>query len=217
MIPSPTSWRRYLSVVLALGAVAFVLHARTNEEIIPSRTPLSSFPTKIKKWSSKDIPISPEDLAVLGPGDFLMRRYIDTPNEPPVDLYLAYFPSQRTNDTIHSPKNCLPGSGWTPIESGQMAVATNGATISLNRYVIANGGDRSLVFYWYQAHGRTTPSEYWAKFYLVRDAINLNRTDGALVRVMTPILSANKEADAQSRALEFIQGISPHLDGYIPR
>jgi EpsI family protein len=219
MIPPLSSWERYLAVGLALGAAVLVAQARTRGEVIPAHEQLRSFPVQIeKRWWSKDIPLSANDLAVLGPGDFLMRRYMEKSNQPPVDLYIAYFPSQRSNDTIHSPKNCLPGSGWTPIESSHLSITDrNRSTISINRYVIAKGSDRSLVFYWYQAHGRTTPSEYWAKFYLVEDAIRFNRTDGALVRVMSPITRAGEEGEAQKRALTFIQGISPYLDSYIPR
>jgi EpsI family protein len=211
-----TSWKRYLLALLVLVAIAFILHARTSEEILPAHKQISSFPTQIEIWRAKDIPISPEDLAVLGPGEFLMRDYVSS-LQPPVNLYIAYFPSQRSHDTIHSPKNCLPGSGWIPVESGHTSIAgITGSVISINRYVVAKGTDRTLVFYWYQAHGRTTPSEYWAKAYLVEDAIRLNRTDGALIRVMTPITDAG-EAAGQTRALGFIQQILPSMDAYFPR
>jgi EpsI family protein len=135
-----------------------------------------------------------------------------------VDLFLAYFPSQRTGDTIHTPKNCLPGAGWTPLESGRVALERpDGPAIRVNRYVIGKGTDHMLVLYWYEAHGRAVASEYWAKFYLVADAIRLNRTDGALVRIITPWLSGENLDTAQQRAVDFAGSILPLLDNYIPQ
>ena len=92
---------------------------------------------------------------VLGAGDFLLRVYQDSSRRQPyVDLFLAYFPSQRTGDTIHSPKHCLPGSGWLPVESSRVTLALPGHSPFLaNRYVIAKGTDRQLVLYWYLAPG----------------------------------------------------------------
>lgn len=88
--------------------------------------------------------------------------------------------------------------------------------LRVNRYVIAQGSSRDLVLYWYQAHGRTTPSEYWARFYLVADAIRMNRTDGALVRIITPIAPGETTDKAQSRAVGFAQLVVPAIDHYIP-
>src|SRR5437764_9538068 len=115
---------------------------------------------------------------------------------------MAYFPTQRTGSTIHSPQNCLPGSGWVPVEFSRVEVPLRGSdNIRVNRYVIGKGLDRMLVIYWYQAHGRVVASEYWAKFYLVEDAIRMNRSDGALVRLMTPIGQNESAASAQQRGV----------------
>jgi EpsI family protein len=142
---------------------------------------------------------------------------VNSPSRPPVNLFIAFFPSQRSGDTLHSPRNCLPGSGWTPVESARLAVQLhNDSAILINRYVVAKGTDRVLVLYWYQAHGRVTASEYWAKVFLVADSLRLNRTDGALIRVVTSITQEGNVEIAQARALEFIQQILP-LDSYIPR
>ena len=212
------SWQRFIPVALLLGACAVFLQARSTKEAVPPHKELASFPNTIAAWQGKDIGLDQATLDVLGPGDFLLRDYVRSSSEPDVNLYLAYFPSQRTGDTIHSPQNCLPGAGWAPVESKQIAfVAGNGTTIPINRYIIAQGPNRELVYYWYQAHGRVTPSEYWAKIYLVADAIRMNRTDGALVRVITPIEDANDEAAAQARASEFTRRVLPLLDSYIPR
>ena len=162
--------------------------------------------------------ISEETRKILGDGEFLHRVYRSSQDEPAVEFFLAFFPSQRTGSSIHSPKNCLPGAGWVPVESSHIPLRdSDGKTISVNRFIIARGPDRQLVLYWYQSHGRVVASEYWAKFYLVADAIHLNRSDGSLVRVITPLTRSESLESGQQRAVEFAQAILPVLDNYIPR
>lgn len=213
-----SSWKRFLPVTLLLAATSFVLKARSRNEVLPPHQSLSAFPMQIANRQAIDRPMSSGELEVLGPGEFLLRDYVSMSGEPPVNLYVAFFPSQRMGDAIHSPKNCLPGSGWAPIKSEHISVQrSDGSPISINRYIIAKGIDRDLVFYWYQAHGRVTPSEYWAKILLVADAIHLNRTDGALVRIIAPMASAADEGATQASALNFVHQILPVLDLYVPR
>jgi len=207
---------RFLVVACLLAGAAALLHARQASEIVPRGLPLSSFPNQIGEWKSQDLTLSPDILSVLGPGEFLSRIY-SAPGQPYIDFFIAYFPSQRTGDTIHSPKNCIPGSGWTPLESSRITIAwPDGTTIPANRYLIEKGADRQLVIYWYQAHGRSMASEYLAKFYLIADAIRMNRSDGSLVRVVTPISSGGDEAAAEKRAVGFAQQILPMLNQYVP-
>ena len=83
--------------------------------------------------------------------------------------------------------------------------------------MIAKGDERELVLYWYWAHNRALASEYWAKFYLVTDSIRLNRSDGSLVRLITPLLPGEAAGAAQQRLLSFAGEVVPRLDRYIPR
>jgi len=155
---------------------------------------------------------------VLGPGDFLLRSYNDGADGGGVNLFIAYFPSQRTGDTIHSPKNCLPGSGWTPVRSDRITIAVPGqAPFLVNRYVIAQAQQRQLVLYWYWAHNRAVASEYAAKFYLISDSIRMHRTDGSLVRVTTPIAENQSIESAQQTLLSFSSNVVPLLNTYVPR
>lgn len=210
-------WLRFAVVVVLLAATALFLHHRSQSEIVRAGLPLSSFPLQIGDWQGTTLPIAADDLAILGPGEFLMRDYRASSGDP-VNLYIAYFPSQRMGDGIHSPKNCLPGSGWTPLESGQLSIRNDdGSTISVNRYIVAQGLSRGLVLYWYQAHGRVTASEYVAKVRFVEDSISMNRTDGALVRIVVPFTNQSDLRMAQQTALAFIARIRPMLDAYIPR
>jgi EpsI family protein len=172
----------------------------------------------VGNWQGREVSIPPWALEVLGAGEFLERNYSRAPDEPSIDLFLAYFPSQRMGSTMHSPQNCLPGSGWTPVEFARVELTRpSGGKIKVNRYVLAKGLERLLVLYWYQAHGRVVASEYWAKFYVVADAIRMNRSDGAMVRVMTPIARNESLASAeQKRGVPFVQDAVLLLGRYIP-
>lgn len=202
-----------------LAMTAVFLQARGRNEVFPPRRALSSFPQQLGPWIGTDVPIPQDVLDVLGKGDFLLRVYRnDAQRAPYVDLFLAYFPSQRAGDTIHSPKNCLPGSGWTPVDSSRITVTVPGhAPFPVNRYVIAKGDERQLVLYWYLAHDRVVASEYSAKFYLVADSMRLDRSDGSLVRVTTALRSGESPDAAQDRLLSFAGNVVPILDEYIPK
>jgi EpsI family protein len=179
---------------------------------------LPQLPREIAGWiGSTDVPIDQETLDVLGAGDFLSRVYTHNPGVPSVGLFIAYFPTQRTGVTIHSPKHCLPGAGWV-FESSQYVDLNdaNGKPHRVGEYIISNGDDREFVIYWYQAHGRSVANEYLAKIYMVTDAMRLNRTDGGLVRVITPIDSTCGTSAARARAEAFTAQLAPLLPRFIP-
>jgi len=208
---------RVLIVSALLLITAGLLQARGRVELQPKAADLETLPFVIDSWHGITEPLAPGVREVLGDGHFLSRLYT-SPVEQPVDLFIAYYSSQRSGDTIHSPKNCLPGSGWTPLESDRILVDMGAnQPIRVNRYVVAQGMERQLVMYWYQAHGRVTPSEYAAKFYLVADSIRMNRSDGGMVRLVTPILPTETLAESQARALKFARVLYPTLNAYIPK
>ena len=212
-------WLRFAFAVILIALTALLLQARGRTEIIPNRLPLSSFPAQLGNWDSTEIELDKKTLEVLGSGDFLERVYQDQDEKlPAVDLFLAYFPSQRAGDTIHSPQHCLPGAGWNPEENNRVTLSLPGhGPFPANRYVIAKAGARKLVLYWYWAHDRGVASEYWAKYYLVADSIRMNRSDGALVRITTDMFPGETPDAAQQRILPFASSVSPLLDDYIPR
>ncbi len=207
-----------MALVLLLGTALF-LQARNRGEVFPARQPLSAFPEQLGDWTGTDVEITKEIRDILGPGDFLLRVYrAETKRQPSTDLFIAYFPTQRAGDTIHSPKNCLPGAGWTPIDTARVTVSVGGhAPFPANRYVIAKGSDRLLVLYWYWAHDRALASEYWAKVYLVTDSIRMNRSDGALVRLTTPMVPGESVEAAMGRLHPFVGDVVPLLNQYIPQ
>lgn len=211
-------WLRFgAAAVLMLSTGAFLEAHRRPESPAPRRQ-LEEFPRVLGEWTGKDFALDPGVLTVLGAGDVLTRLYMRSTPGPPADLFIAFFPSQRTGETIHSPQNCLPGSGWAPLEHGFLELsAPGGRKIIVNRYLIAKGLDQDMVLYWYQSHGRAVASEYWAKVYLVADSIRSGRSDGSIIRIITPVGRAEDVKAAEARAAGFAEGILPLLDQYIPK
>jgi len=208
-----------LSACLLIGAGVVAKASRT--EVVPPRQSFESFPREIGHWRGLDTErFDAETLAVLGVDEYLSRNYIAT-GEAPVGLYIGYYQSQRQGDTIHSPLNCLPGAGWQPVANDYATVqVTDGALgprqITVNRYVIEKGLDRQIVMYWYQSHGRVIANEYRSKIFMVWDAMKLNRSDAALVRVVSPIVTGQSEPFSDQQAITFVQALFPHLSRFLP-
>ncbi len=217
--PATGSSTRFLTATALMIVFAAGLQLHSQDEAVPPHQPLSSLPAQIDAWAGTDLTLDSETLEVLGPGEFLARTYEDTTQHDPwIDLFVAYFPSQKMGDTIHSPSHCLPGAGWVPTQS-QIVTLTNpdGSSFPVNRYVVSKAGQRELVLYWFQAHGREVASEYSAKYYLIADSIRLHRSDGALIRLMTPMFERESPDAAQVRIMQLGNKLLPLLDRSIPR
>ena len=207
--------------VVFVAASGVIARAQRTERV-PPRQPLNTFPMTLDAWRGQnEAPLTDKELAVLGADDYLLRSYF-APGQA-VGLYVGYWETQKRGDTVHSPLNCLPGSGWEPLSRRFLPIAVNGAnnsprTIEVNRYVIQKGLDRQLVLYWYQSHDRVVASEYWGKFYLVADAVRLSRSDTAIVRVISPIADSTPAAEqaAERVGVDFVQRIFPTLASHIP-
>lgn len=206
--------RLVLVVVVLLGGTA-LLHGLSHGEPIIPRQPLRDLTYRVGDWTGIEAPLEQRIVQAVSVTDYTNRRYYSSA-APEVDLYIGYYASQRTGDTIHSPKNCLPGSGWDPIHAGYTIIPlADGQRAKVNEYVIAQGLQKALVFYWYQGRGRIIASEYWGKFYMIDDAITRNRTDGSLVRLITPI-GPDGDAAAHARLEKFAQLLFPSLSKFIP-
>jgi EpsI family protein len=213
---------RFWIVILLLTSTIFVLESRGDVDQVPASEPLSQMPRNFGSWTAQDIPLTDDTLEVLGKGDFLNRVYSwdpsdGSPRQPPISLFIGYFASQRTGQTMHSPQNCLPGAGWTFDSQKYTEIQdVNGKNYKVGEYIIGNGDIKQFVIYWYQAHGRSIPNEYVAKGYLVADAIRTNRTDGALIRVITQVLPSESLESAKERAVRFTQQMAPNLPRFVP-
>jgi EpsI family protein len=144
--------------------------------------------------------------------DYIISDY-SKPDGKAVNLYVAYYASQRTGESPHSPLVCIPGGGWSITKFGRLDA---GATHPFNRAVIERNDSKQLVYYWYEERGRSIANEYWSKWYLLSDAITKNRSDGALVRLITVISPGEVERDADNRLLAFMKDLQPVLRGYLP-
>lgn len=214
---------RVLLVTLCVALTGGYLRSTARAETVPIRQSLALCPTLISTWNGREAgAFDARTLEVLGVDEYINRQYANRRGGV-VGLYIGFYGSQRQGDTIHSPLNCLPGAGWQPVKNSRIRIpvgaptvgepSTNGA-IEVNRIVIEKGLDRQMVLYWYQSRGRVVASEYWGRFYLVVDAIRMNRTDGAMVRVISPI--ADSEDDAERDAVDFVQSLFPLLHAYLP-
>ena len=213
MRKSPGSVRFWITAGILVFAFVLV-QTMSHGEAIVLREPLHDIPYALGSWTAKEYPLDDQILQALGVTDYTNRTYFQ-PGQGAVQLYVGYYGSQRTGDTIHSPKNCIPGAGLDPIQSGYATIpVSDGQKIVVNEYVIQKDQDKELVFYWYQGRGRVIASEYAGKFWMVADAIRRNRTDGALVRVITPMNDGEDKAHA--RLVTFSEILFPNLDHLIP-
>lgn len=207
-------WRNYwiaLGVVLAAAPLPGVL-GRNNP--VPLQHPLSSLSYEIDGWRGRDESISERVVERLGTRDILLREYADAAGNR-VWLYVSYFGRQQQGEQSHSPKNCLPGAGWQPVVDRRVPYPFGGAaTGEVNEIVFAKGDYRQLVYYWFRERDRIVASEYWARWYLVVDAVTRQRTDGALVRVSAPV--GPSEAEARAAIDAFMRVALPALNQILP-
>jgi exosortase D (VPLPA-CTERM-specific) len=202
----------YASLIL-IGATVLTGSLISNRgEIVPERARFVTFPATIGKWHGQVSLLEPRVESGLALDDYLLSDYTNADGKV-VNLYVAYYASQRMGESPHSPLVCIPGGGWSIIK---LARTSFDAAHPLNRAVIERNGSRQLVYYWYEERGRSIASEYWSKWYLVFDAVTRNRSDGALVRLVTAISPSELERDADSRLMQFTQYLLPHLGAYLP-
>ena len=209
--------RRFLLLffLLLVGGVAVNAWAYLGEASVV-RKELSSFPKQIGNWQQTggDTQFDNQTLAVLRASDYLSRDYKGTDGRV-MNFYVGYYASQRDGATYHSPLNCLPGSGWVMSEPGTITITPKGRPAFVaNRYLIQNGDHKDLLVYWYQGRGRAVASEYWGKIFTVVDSVRRRRSDGAMIRITTPI--EGSEPAALQAAIDLASNSSSILPEFIP-
>ncbi len=204
-------------VVLVLVALATLQLIDNRDEIIPERQLFISFPLGFDGWIGEQDNLRPIVYDRLGLTDYVLNNY-SRDGAPPVNLYVAYYESQRKGVSPHSPRVCIPGGGWSisGLERFELDAKGKNGPVRVNRAVIQNGKARQLVYYWFKQRGRDMASEYRMKWYLLQDSLTRNRTDGSLVRLTTPIAPGERESDAEKRLNEFLFTVNPKLLDYIP-
>jgi EpsI family protein len=210
------SWRFVLLLGLVLlGGIVVNAWQYVGEKRV-LRKELKDFPRQVGNWQQLGGEHRFDDatLAVLGASDYIMREY-RTPGGQVANFYVGYYVTQAEGATYHSPLNCMPGSGWVMSQPGLLTINPKGRpAFEANKYVVENSGTKQLLVYWYQGRGRTVASEYWGKIYTVLDSIRMRRSDGAMVRVMTPI--GGSEPAALENAAGLAADVSTALPEFIP-
>jgi EpsI family protein len=207
---------KILTAVLVAQAALF--YGMSRAEANPQSRPLSELSEQLGNWTmSAQGVIDQETRDVLKADELLNRAYINKDLRVEANLFVAYFKTQRTGQTPHSPKNCLPGNGWTETLSDTLTLNVPGRTepIEINRYLVSKGDNKSIVVYWYQSRDRVVASEYRARFYTAADAIRYNRTDTALVRVVVPVVNGDDKR-ATDAAMAFVKDFFGPLRQHFP-
>jgi EpsI family protein len=210
-----TVTRAGLAAALLLAAL-LILQSRSLGETIPVRKSLDLFPDQIGAWQGRQATnLEVEVLNILKVNDYLMRRYVDTSGHS-IWLYIGYWATQRRGGQAHSPKNCLPGAGWEPVDASRIIITLPPpyTPIEVNRYLIQRDRDMQVVLYWYQAQGHAVAGELGAKISMVRSALLSRRTDGALVRASSPVTGS--VAETTERLVLYVQALYPVLGEYLP-
>ena len=201
------------ALVTLVGLAGFFV--ATRQEIRPERKVFASFPMTLANWKGRSSTLSADTLRVLDLSDYLLANYVKS-NGLPVNLYVAYYNTQHEGASPHSPSVCIPGNGWRITEFSIFHYRHNGISLPINRAIIMREGHKQLVYYWYAERGRSVASEYLSKLLLLKDAILINRTDGALIRLTTSINAGEAEQDADRRLQAFINVAVPALAQYLP-
>lgn len=212
-------WSRPLAAALVLlvagWAAAFTVGGR--EEVRPLRSSLATFPLELGNWRATESSLSIEVEQALGFSDYVLADYRDEQGDV-VNFYTAYYASQRKGVSPHSPQVCIPGGGW--VISGirnEKITLNDGSPLEVVRVVISRDNVHQLVYYWFDQRGRSIANEYLMKWYLLEDAILRNRTDGALVRVVTPMRQGEEQGAADGRLIAFVRLAVPLLGPFLPK
>lgn len=213
---------RAYSAVCILLLIMLPLSALVSgrEEQTPDRLRFTNFPLQIDAWKGVDVGMGQEFIDTLKFDDYIIGNYTKKGDLSPVNLYVAYYASQRKGASVHSPKSCIPGDGWRIGDFNQRSVsgviAAGGEELRVNRAVISKGQQKQLVYYWFQQRGRIITNEYLVKWFLFWDALTKQRTDGALVRLVFSLSEGMDEVQGDNKLEEFLKTTFPLLKDYVP-
>lgn len=201
-------------LVVAIAGLQFVPTTHTPINLPRS---LALFPDRVGGWTGNRSVLPAEIVEVLGADDYLVTNYKNPNVTEPVSLFIAFYRSQTRGEAVHSPEICVPGSGWEITQFAQHKVAdVSGRVLIVNRAIIQKGVQRQMVYYWFEQRGRQLTSEYLVKGYILWDGLTRGRTDGSIVRVVTPIDRRGGEAKADQRLTEYLRQLYPTLPRFLP-
>jgi exosortase D (VPLPA-CTERM-specific) len=204
-----------LMLIIALP-VSMTISGR--EEFTPERATFISFPLLRADWVGRETVLEANILEALDYPDYIMADYHNGDEPFPVNFYVAYYESQRSGSSIHSPRSCIPGGGWkiSGLTQRDLSPELGFSGLTVNRLLISKGETSQLVYYWFDQRGRIITNEYLAKWYLFQDGLTMQRSDGALVRLVTLIPPGESIADADARLQGFLREFYPIMGDYLP-
>jgi exosortase D (VPLPA-CTERM-specific) len=209
----------FVVAVILLGATLAISHTVDFREKIPTKKNLEQFPLKIGEWTAdRRQAMAQKFIDVLDFSEYVIINYQNL-DEKKINFYVAYYESQRKGESIHSPATCLPGSGWSFDQSGTMkitGVPGINETYEVNRAVMQSGRNRQVTYYWFPVRGRILYNAYQLKIYNFWDSLTQQRTDGALVRLITSVYEDENLEDAEERLQSFVRDVAPVLEEYLP-
>lgn len=212
----PPAFLAACALLLAFAAVTIFIQRPT--ELFPARASFDEFPMTLGAWSGRRDSMEGIYQDVLKLDDYLLANYAPAVGTP-VNLYIAYYNSQRKGEAVHSPRSCLPGGGWQLRDFGQRTlsnVSIDGRPLRVNRSLMELGDQRQLVYYWFEQRGRIITNEFAVKWYLFWDALTRHRTDGALIRLIIALPTTASEAQADRSLTDMAGRIAPILTRYVP-
>lgn len=222
-VQPPADGGRSTSLLIVMAVILFVAVPASHwvsgrEENIPPRSPFSTFPLLKGGWIGAESSLDDDVLGILKLTDYIKADYRQGSYGMPVNFYVAYYQSQHRGSSIHSPRSCIPGGGWriTDFTQESMDHIPGVSGLEVNRMLITLGENRQLVYYWFDQRGRTITSEYLAKWYLFTDALNMQRSDGSLVRLVTMVPPDTDIAESDTRLQQFLQDFYPIFPQYLP-
>jgi exosortase D (VPLPA-CTERM-specific) len=209
----------FVIALIMLGATLAISHTVDFREKIPAKKNLNQFPLKVGEWNAvRRQPMAQKLIDRLDLSEYVITNYQNRSGKK-INFYVAYYESQRKGESIHSPATCLPGSGWSFDQSGTVkitGVPGNNGTMEVNRAVMQLGRNRQITYYWFPVRGRILNNAYQLKIYNFWDALIRQRSDGALVRLITTVYEDETLADAEKRLQNFVRDVAPVLEEYIP-
>jgi EpsI family protein len=197
---------RSIALTGCLVATLLTVAAAERREAETLALPLESIGEEIAGWKMTETQrLPPSVLEKLRPTAYLSRTYRNNQNRE-LTLFISYYAQQRAGETMHSPKACLPGSGWEIVRQGEASIAFGERTVDVNHYDVQYNGARYLAIYWYQSPEYIAANEYLGKLLLIKDAILRGHTSASIVRIMLP---AGPEASTDS--LGFARELIPRV------
>jgi exosortase D (VPLPA-CTERM-specific) len=205
-----------LIILLLMGVTAGGIQGVSNRNRTPLKKPFSEFPDAVGSWTSKRLSLEKMYLDELVLSDYLLSDFRNSRGEV-INCYVAFSDFQSKGKANHSPATCLPGSGWELKEPDKLVITDGtGRTITINRAMMVMGNDKRLTYYWFDQRGRILTDLFQIKFFNIVDSISQNRTDGALVRLITPLGENESPANADVRLKDFFKQFNPTLDQFLP-